>query len=436
MTLPERSQTLSLFQECWTRLNREKPAHACQHIREIGRAYVSLFAEKYIGSPFVQKDLVAASHMVDAMASIALYTWRVGHKDAGGKEIYQHFLDIPFSEFVEHGVALYQQVVGDPSGSAGTDWVTGMPAVAVTAFARDYPVFLRVREDVKTLERVALALGFANDGAFRSARDAIIDLREDEQILAQVFRSVLAGVAMGFKKPWLTLYPDGMLGILRALYIDRAQGLESPWMRIVDPDAALDEYLSNRPSAALTTRDCEMLASCMQGAVVELQRLWDDPEYLSEMLACPGPETFFAGKQRFFRTAFFYTGQQMFDGDHCAGTREWDLAAFSLPLWVTFLEKASGIPFDGDEDDADALMDYMRSLCAHASEHPLHWERASSFILTDAPWIPTLREHFILILDTLKRAIAVVQEHGCEVDRIRATIAVMDRLEYGPQALD
>lgn len=436
MTLPERSHVLSLFQECWTRLNREGPTQTCQQIRETGCAYVSLFAEKYIGSPFVQKDLVAASHMVDAMVSIALYAWRAGGMDAGGEDVCQYFLDTPFSQLVENGVSLYQKVVGDPSCSSGTDWMAGMPAVAVTAFTRDYPVFLRVREDVKALERVALALGFGNDGAFRSARDTIIELRDDGQILAQVLRSVLAGVAMGFKKPWLTLYPDGMLRILRTLYLDRAQGLEPPWMRAVDPDAALDKCLSNHPSAVLTTRDREMLTSCMQGAVVELQRLWDDPEYLSETLACPGPETFFDGKQRFFRTTFSDTGQQMFDGDHCAGTREWDLAVFSLPIWVSFLEKASGIPFDGDEDDADALMDYMRSLCARASEHPLHWERASSFLLTDAPWIPVLREHFTLILDTLKRAIAVVQEHGCEDGRIRATIAVMDRLEYSPQARD
>lgn len=434
MMLPERYRVHLLFQECWTRLNREGATQASRQIRETGRAYVSLFAEKYIDSPFVHKDLMSATRMVDALVTIALCAWRTRHSDAGSEEIYQRFLEVPFSQWIDSGVALYQQVIGDPSE---TDWTEDNHAVAM--FARDYPVFLSVREDVKTLERVASALGFGNGAAFCSVRDSIIEQREEGQILVQSLRSVMAGVAMGLKKPWLALYPDGMLEILRTLYLDRANGLDAPWTRAHLPEAALEMYLSNCPSVILTVQDHEMLAACMQRAVIELQRLWDDPGYLSEMLACPGPEekTFFAGKPRFFRTDFFDTGQMMFDGDHCAGTREWDLAAFSIPAWVVFLEKASGILFDGDEEDDDALMDYMRSLCAQASDHPLQWELASSFILTDAPWVPIFRKHFTMILDTLKQAMTVVvQEHACSDDHIRATIADMNRLEFGPLQQD
>jgi hypothetical protein len=430
--LPERSRVQLLFQECWIRLNREGRTQDCQNIRETGRAYVSLFAEKYIGSPFVQKDLVAAASMVDVIAAIALYAWRQQHTSAGDEEVYQHFLCTPFSQLVENGVALYQQVVGDPSEMGWTS--SGSTAIAL--FSRDYPLFLRVREDVKTLERVAEAFKFGKVGAYGSARDAIIDLREDGQVLARVLRSVLAGMAMGFRKPWLTLYPDGMLMVLRTLYLDRARGLDAPWTRSVCPEAALDVCLSGQQSAVLTVQDREMITSSLQDAVTELQRMWDDPKYLSDILACPGPETFYVGKQVFFRTAFFDTGPQMFDGDYCAGTSEWDLAAFSLPVWVIFLEKASGIPFDGDGDDEDALLEYLRDQRARIQEHPPQWELAASFLLTDAPWVPSMREHLTLVLDTLKCAMSVIQGHGCDDDHVRTTLAVLNGLEYGPQAQD
>ncbi|WP_163055045.1 hypothetical protein [Acidithiobacillus ferrooxidans] len=431
--LPERFQDHGLFQECWMRLNREGRAQDVQSVRDTGSAYVSLFAEKHIGSPFVQKDLMSAARMVDAMASIALYAWRTKRKDVGSEEIYQHFLEVPFSQWIERGVALYRQVIGDPSE---TDWTT--ENVAVGAFLRDYPVFLRVCADVKTLEHVASALGFGNDGAFHAARDALMDLREDVDILGQVLRSVMAGVAMGLEKPWLALYPDGMLEILRTLYLDRADGLVPPWTRTPLPEVALERCLSDPSSAILTAQDRERLAACLQSAVTELQRLWDKPEYLSEMLACPGLEekTRFDHERRRFRAAFFDTSQQMFDSDHCVGTREWDLAAFSLPLWVVFLEKASGLSFDGDGDDEMDLLDYLCNQCMRATEHPLHWERALSFLLTESPWVPHLRAHFTLILDTLKRAMTMLLDHGCANDRLRATMAILYRLEYEPQAAD
>lgn len=414
------------------RLNREGRTHDCQTIRETGCAYVSLFSEKYIGSPFVRKDLAAAACLVDTMASVALFAWQIGAGNAGREDIYRHFLGVPFAQLIENGVDLYQQVVGDPSW---VDWTVGA-SVAVSVFTRDYPVFLRAREDAKTLERVASVFEFRNVGAYRSARDEIIDLSEEGRVLAQVLRSVLAGVAMGFQKPWLTLYPDGMLRVLRTLYLDRAQGLEAPWVRTVSPDVALNVYLSGHQSAALTVLDREMIVSHLRDAVTELQRLWDDPEYLSAILACPVLDTFYTGKQSFFRDAFFDTGKQTFDGDHCAGTPEWDLTAFNLPAWVIFLEKASGVPFVGDEDDEDVFLEYLRNQSVRANEHPLQWELAASFLLTDAPWFPLMREHLTLVLDTLKRAMEVIQAHGCAEDHIHATLAVLNGLEYGPQAQD
>ncbi len=421
--LPGRSMVHLLFQECWIRLNREESVQAFQHIRETGPAYVSLFAEKYIGSPFVQKDLMAAVYMVDAMAAVALYAWRQQHPEAGRDEVYQYFLKTPFSQLIDNGIYLYRQVVGDPSVQDGSDWSADLSSV--TAFARDYPVFLRVRNDVETLKRIAAVLGFVNDEAFRCAKDAIIELREDGNVLHQALRSLLAGMVMGFKKPWLMFYPDDMLKMLRTLYLDhcRAHSKKLP--------TTLETVLSNDQISMLTAQDRELMASCLRGAVIELQRLWGDHEYLSEMIACPGPETFYSGKQSLFRRAFLDTSRQMFDGDHCAGTREWDLSVFNLPVWIVFLEKASGIAFKGEEYDTDAQVDYLRSLCANADEYPLQWERASLFLMTDAPWIPVQREHYTLIFDALKRAVTASREHGCEEDRIRATIAVMEHLENG-----
>ncbi|EGQ61026.1 hypothetical protein GGI1_04018 [Acidithiobacillus sp. GGI-221] len=103
---------------------------------------------------------------------------------------------------------------------------------------------------------------------------------------------------------------------------------------------------------------------------------------------------------------------------------------------MIFLEKASGLPFVGDEDDEDALLEYLRNQSVRASAHPLQWELAASFLLTDAPWFPLMREHLTLVLDSLKRAMAVIQGHGCDEDHIRATLAVLDHIEYGPQAQD
>ncbi len=431
--LPERSSAASLVRECWIRLNREGRTEDCRKIHEAGSAYVSLFAEKYIGSPYVRKDLAAAARLVDAMASVALLAWQIGAGHAGRDDIYRHFLVVSFAHLIENGVTLYQQVVGDPSS---VDWTVGAPA-AVSMFARDYPVFLRAREDVKTLERVASVFGFRNVGAYRSAKDEIVDLCEEGRVLAQVLRSVLAGVVMGFHKPWLTLYPDGMLRVLRTLYLDRSQGLDAPWVRMdATSDNALEAFLSSHQSMNLTVSDHEMIMSSLGDAVTELQRLWDDPEYLSAMLACPGLDTYYVGKQSFFRDAFFDTGKQTFDGDYCAGTPEWDLAAFNRPSWVIFLEKASGIPFSGDEDDEGDLLDYLRNQAVRASAQPLQWELAASFLLTDAPWFPCMREHLTLVLDTLKRVMAVIQNHACAEDHVHTTLTVLNRLEYGPLAPD
>lgn len=431
--LPERSQVHLLFQECWMRLNREGHTQACQKIRETGCAYVSLFAEKHIGSPFVKKDLMDASSMVDAMMAITLYEHILRHPDAGRDGVYEYFCKTPFERLVEHGTTLYRQVVGDPSE---TDWSTD--ASFVNQFAQMYPVFLRVRQDIETLGRIAGALGFSKSDAHRSIIDAIIDTSEDDKTLARALRSIMAGAAIGFDKPWLALYPDGMLRILRTLYLAQSDGGKPPYVRQDQSDAWFVGYLSGlKSSTSLTNHDLDLLKLCLRDAVFELQRLWDDPEYLASTLACPGDESGFAtGKHAFFWAAFFDASQMSHEGDLCGGTREWDGATFCKPVWTTLLGKASGVPFDGDEEDDDALMAYTRDRCAGAREQTIQWDLAASFLLTDAPWSPVQREHFTLILDTLKRVMAVIQEHGCEEDSIRATLAVLDRLEYGPQAQD
>ncbi|EGQ63728.1 hypothetical protein GGI1_21249 [Acidithiobacillus sp. GGI-221] len=135
--LPERSSVVSLSRECWIRLNREGRTDDCREVREAGGAYVSLFAGRYIGSPYVRKDLAAAARLVDAMASVALLAWQIGAGNADREDIYRHFLGVSFAQLIENGVTLYQQVVGDPSS---VDWTVGASA-AVSMFARDYPVF-------------------------------------------------------------------------------------------------------------------------------------------------------------------------------------------------------------------------------------------------------------------------------------------------------